>query len=63
MVGDRGNVFLPVAERRNADRKHVEPVEEILAEPALADELLEASVRRGDDSHVDFRRSSSFRAE
>ena len=52
MLGDRDDVVLAVAERRDADRKDVEPVEEILAETPRADELVEVAVRRGDDSHV-----------
>ena len=37
----------PLAQRRQGDRDHVEPVEEILAELALPDQLREVAVGRG----------------
>jgi hypothetical protein len=44
------NVFTPLFERRDGDREHVEPVEEILAKLALLHRLPEVDVRCGDDS-------------
>ena len=42
-----------LAQRGQADRHDVEPVEEVLAERALRDELLQIAVRRRDEAHVD----------
>ncbi len=46
------NVLAPLAERRHVDRHHVEPVEQVLAEPAGGDLRLELLVRRGEHAHV-----------
>ena len=43
----------PLAQRRHADRHDAQPIEEILAEPAVGDELVEAAVGRGDDADGD----------
>src|SRR5262249_14103705 len=46
----------PLAKRGQADRHHVEAVEEVFAEGALRDELLQIAVRRGDEADVDAHR-------
>ena len=53
VLDQRRDVLAPLAQRRNVDRDHVEPVEEILLEPAVGDHLPEVAVGRGDDPHVD----------
>jgi len=50
--GEEGDVLPPLGERRDADREHLEAVEEILADAALGDRLLEVDVGRGDDAQV-----------
>ena len=42
----------PIAQRRHADRDHVDPVVEILAEPSFLDRLLEIDVGRRDQPEV-----------
>ena len=46
------DVLAARAQRRHVDRHHVEPVEQVLAEPARGDLVLERLVGRGDDAHV-----------
>ena len=53
VIGEQQHVRLPLAQRRNEDREDVEPVEQVLAERALRDRLLQVLVRRGDQAHVD----------
>jgi hypothetical protein len=53
MEGQFGNVLAPVLERGHADRDHVEPVVELLAEAALARLGREVAVRRRDHADVD----------
>ncbi len=43
----------PLAQRRHLDGDHGEAVEEVLAKTALAGQVGEVSVRRGDHAHVD----------
>ena len=47
-----GEIAQPVAQRRQPDRHHVQPVEQVQAEPLLRDQLREVPVRRRDDPHV-----------
>ena len=47
-----GHVLAPPPQRRNADREHVQPIEQILAEAALAHQLDEVAVGGGNDAHV-----------
>jgi hypothetical protein len=42
------------AQRRHVELNDLEPVVEILAEPAFVDELLEVAIGRGYHTHVDF---------
>ena len=46
------DVLGPLAQRRDAELHDVEPVVEILAEPARAHELLQVAVGRREDAHV-----------
>ena len=57
--GEERDVLAALAERRDADADHVEPVVEVLAEAPLRDRAAEVLVRRGDDAdvHLDGRRS------
>ena len=50
---EHGNVDLPLAQRRQSDREGIHPVVEVLAEAAVAHELLERTVGRRDQSEVD----------
>ncbi len=50
--GEIGDVLAALAQRRHAQRDHVEPVEEILAEGAGGDGGAEIAVGRGDDPRV-----------
>ena len=56
MLHERRHVRQPVAQRRYAQHMHVEPIEQIIAEPPLGHLLLEVAVRRGDDARVDIDR-------
>ena len=51
--GEEGDVFLAAAERRELEGDDVEAVEEVFAEAALFDGLLEVDVGGGDDADVD----------
>jgi hypothetical protein len=53
------NVFNAFAKRGYPDGEHVQPIEEIGAEGAAPDHLLEVLVGRGDHPHVDRRRAAS----
>src|SRR2546430_13893439 len=48
-----GDLVAPLAERRDLDVNHVEPVVEVFAEAAGLHLLDESLVRRRDDAHVD----------
>src|SRR5690606_14391805 len=47
------DVLAPLPQRRKLDGDHVEPVVEVLAEPALPDLFGQVLVGRGDDADVD----------
>ena len=53
------DVLGPLAQRRHDDADHVEPVVEVLPEPALGDELLEILVRGRNHADVDLDRLRS----
>ena len=59
MPDEHGQVLEPIAQRRQIDRKHVEPVIEILAELAVLDHLLEVAVRRAHQAYIDLDRLGS----
>ena len=52
MVGEQEDVILAVAQRRQADGEHVDPVVQILAEGTGLDGLFQILVRGRDDTHV-----------
>ena len=52
VLGQQRHVFQPLAQRRDVDPQHVEPVVEVLAEGALGDLFQQVPLGRGDDPHV-----------
>ena len=52
VVGEQRDVARPLAQRRDVDLDHVQAVEEVLAEAALLELLLEVAVGGGHDAHV-----------
>ena len=52
MIHQHRDVFAPLAERRQFDMNHVQPVEQIFAERALGDHVAQIAVRRGNHPHV-----------
>ena len=56
------DVLRPLAQRRHADRHHAEPVEQVLAELALGDALVEPAVGGRDDAHRHADRTARCRA-
>ena len=52
-VREQGHVLPSLAQRRQLDHDHVQPVEEIFPKGAVVDEALQIDVRRRDDAHVD----------
>ena len=44
----------PLAQRRDAQHRHPQPVVQVAAEPALLDFLFQVAVGRGDDAHIHF---------
>ena len=53
-MGDQfGNVLAPLAQRRQVDRHHVEPVVQVLAEAAVARFGQQVAIAGGDDAGVD----------
>ena len=53
------DVLAATPERRHLDRHDAEAIEEVLAELARGDRLLEGPVGRGDDAHVDLLRGDA----
>src|ERR1700683_338715 len=51
-IDEQGNILFALAQRRKVDGDHIEPVEEIFAEAAVADRLSEIDVGGGDDAHI-----------
>ena len=52
MAHEIGNILEPFAQRRQAQRHDVQSVEQIFAEQALVDLLLQITVGGGDDPHI-----------
>ena len=52
VLGQRGDVLAPLAERWHHDPDDVEPIEEVVAEHPLADHLHEIAVGGGQHAHV-----------
>ena len=57
VIDEHRDVLAPLAQRRNVDRDDVQPVVEILLEPAVGDHLPQVAVGRGDHPHVDLLRA------
>ena len=55
MIDEQRDVFFPLAQRRQRDGDHVDAVEEVLAEVAVADRLAEVAVRGCEDADVHLR--------
>src|SRR5947207_486788 len=55
----QGNVFATLSQRRDADRKYIQTVEQIAAKFTIRDHLLQVSVGRSDKPDID---SSRVRA-
>ena len=53
MAGNERDVLSALAQRRQADREDVEPVEEVLAERSLLDERAEAAIGGRNEADVD----------
>src|SRR5690348_2882437 len=52
MADQRWNVRAALAQWRQADRRDIEPIEQIVAELALPDQLRQIAMGRGDDAHI-----------
>ncbi len=52
VLDQQRNVFLAVAQRRQRDVDHVQPVIQILAELAFFHQLAQVRIGRGQDAHV-----------
>src|SRR5438105_11514863 len=52
MLGEQLGIALAVAERRQIDRKHGEPVEQIFAKLAVLDGVMRIAVGRSDDAYI-----------
>src|SRR5262245_26551139 len=55
-VREHGDVDRPLAQRWQSNRERVDPVVQIFTESRVAYELIERTVRRGDQPEVDFQR-------
>ena len=52
--GEDGDVFAPLAQRRQVQRHDVETIEEVLTEAPVLDLMFEVAVRGGDQPYVNF---------
>ena len=52
MARQVGNILDALAQGRQAQRHHIEPVIEVFAEQALGDQLAQIAVGGGDDAHI-----------
>ncbi|EWS64721.1 hypothetical protein Y695_02031 [Hydrogenophaga sp. T4] len=59
---EHGHVFTPLAQRGQAQADHIEAVEQVLAEHAFLDPLLQVLVRGGDHTHVGTHRAVAAHA-
>src|SRR6266516_4679252 len=59
MPNEIRHVLAPLAQRRQAERHHVETEKQILAKQALLDQNAKILVARGDDAHVGLDRSTA----
>ena len=56
VIREQQHVGLPLAQRRDEDREDVQAVEQVLAEGAGGNRVLEVGVGRGDEADVDLDR-------
>ena len=54
MAREHANIFLALAQSRQAQSNHVQTVEQIYAEAAVFDALLQVLVSRGNHTHIGF---------
>jgi hypothetical protein len=59
VLDQQGNIFCSVPQRRNLNRKNVEPVKQVATEPALGDSSLQVTVSGGDYPNIRSDGSSS----
>jgi hypothetical protein len=59
VLRQQADIRRPLAQRRHADRKHVDAVVEVAAERPRGNRRLEVAVGRGDDAHVGANRGRS----
>ena len=62
VVHQRRDIFLALAQRRQRDVDHVQPVVEILAEVAFLDQLQQVGIGGGQDAHIHLDRIGGRRA-
>src|SRR5690606_18742752 len=53
VIDEEGDVLGALAQRRQPDLDHVQSIEEVFTEAALADHALELAVGGGDDADID----------
>ena len=57
VLHQKGNVFTTLSQRWKRDRKHIEPVKQIRAEPPLSYHLVQILIRGCHDAHINSYRS------
>ena len=57
MPRQHGNIFTPLAQRRQAQANHIEPVEQVLAESAVLHPLLQILMGGRNHPHIGFHRA------
>src|SRR5207249_317608 len=58
-IREQRNIFRPLTQRRQLDRDDVDSIEQVFAEPAVLDGLLQVDVGRGDETELRFDRLGS----
>src|SRR5690242_7556479 len=53
MANQRRNIGTALAQRRQPDRGHIEPVKQVLAKQSLPDQLRQIAMSRSDDAYID----------
>src|SRR5258708_13953819 len=59
VLDQRGDIFPPLAERRNVDREYVQAVKEIFSKGAASDRTFQVAIGRGHHPHVRANRLAS----
>ena len=57
MVHQRRDILDPFAKRRQAQRHHIQPIEQILAKKPLLHQMLQVLIGRRDDAHIRLHRA------